>query len=179
MHAGGGWDVAAALGAEVVSGPTTRRRRLAALVREGRPALVVTRTRERADRLVTGLASEGVRAAAWAPPPMRASRAAAAVAAWRTRKVDALVVPRGDLPPLGRVRVGLLLGDGAALTGAEDWHGLVDAVAPARAVVLAGPDATPGAAALAHAPGCRRAALLAPFGERVEVPCGRCDACGG
>jgi hypothetical protein len=178
VHAGGGWDVAAVLGAEVVTGPTTRRRRLAALVREGRPALVVTSGRQRADRLVTGLASDGVRAAVWAPPPMRASRAAQAVAAWRTRTVDALVVPRGELPPLGRVRVGLLVGDAAAVDGSEDWHALVDAVQPGRAVLLAGPDATPGAAALAAAPGCRRAALLATFGELVAVPCGRCDACG-
>jgi hypothetical protein len=179
VHAGGGWDVPARLGAVVVTGATTRRRVLVELVRSGRPALVVTTARERADRLVTALGADGVRAAVWAPPPLRASRAAGAVAAWRSRRVDALVVPAGALPPLGRVGVALLVGDGAALAGAEQWHALVDAVQPRSAVLLAGPDATPGAAALAADPGCRRAALLAPFGEPVAVPCGRCDACGG
>ena len=86
LHVGGGWDPAGtALGAQVVGTPQARRKALAALVRDGRPTLVVTAGRERADRLVTGLAADGLRAAVWAPPPLRPSRAAAAVGAWRSR----------------------------------------------------------------------------------------------
>jgi hypothetical protein len=175
---GGGWDPAGTR-LEAVSAPTAprRRRALADLVRTGRPALVVTPGRDRADRLVTSLGADGLRAASWAPPPMRPSRATAAVAAWRSRRLDALVVPAGTLPPLGRVRVSTLVVDGAAVDGAESWHALVDAVGPDRAVLLAGPDATAGAARLAAEAGCARAALLAPFGEPVAVPCGSCDRC--
>jgi hypothetical protein len=81
------------------------------------------------------------------------------------------------LPPLGRVRPVQLIGDGAGIGSAEDWYALVDQVAPQRAVLLAGAASSPGAAALAATGGCRRAALLAPFGEPVAVPCGRCDRC--
>ena len=108
---------------------------------------------------------------------MRASRAAAAVAAWRGRRVDALVVPAGALPPLGRVRATALVADAVALDGVEAWHALVDAVRPTRAVLLAGAAAPPDLLALARGHGCRRAALLAAFGEPVPVPCDRCDAC--
>jgi hypothetical protein len=45
-----------------------------------------------------------------------------------------------------------------------------------RSVLLVGPDAPPEAQALAATPGCLRAALLEPYGEPVEVPCGRCAA---
>jgi hypothetical protein len=178
VHAGGGWDPAGTRLA-VRTAPTApaRRRLLAGLVRDDRPALVVTTDRGRADRLATALAADGVRAAAWAPPPMRPARASAAAGAWRSRRLDALVVPAGPLPPLGRVRAALLVGDGATLDGPHDWHALVDAVAPGRAVLLVGPDAAAGAAALAAGDGCRRAALLAPFGEPVAVPCSRCDVC--
>jgi len=178
VHLGGGWDVPDTfLEVAAAASAPARRQVLDELVRSGRPALVVTSSRERAGRLVTGLTAAGLRAASWAPPPMRAARAAAAVAAWRGRTIDALVVPVDQLPPLGRVRPGLLVGDGAAVDGPEGWHALVDAVAPPRAVLLRGPDATSGAAALADTPGCRRAALLLPFGEPVETPCGRCDVC--
>ena len=163
LHAGGGWDPAGTwLGAVAATTPTARRRALSGLVRRARPALVVVGTRERADRVVTALAADGLRAAVWAPAPMRASRATAAVAAWRSRRLDALVVPAGELPPLGRVRPALLV-----VEGSQDWFGLVDAVQPPAAVLVSEQDDD----------GCRRAALLRPFGEPVEIPCGRCDRC--
>jgi superfamily II DNA helicase RecQ len=165
VHAGGGWDPAGTwLGAVEATTAAARRRTVTDLVRRGRPALVVVPTRGRADRTVTGLAADGLRALVWAPAPMRSSRATTAVGAWRSRRLDALVVPEGPLPPLGRVQPGCVVGDGVA-----DWYALVDAVAPATAVlVVGGRDASTG---------CRRAALLARYGEPVTVPCGRCDRC--
>jgi hypothetical protein len=167
LRAGGGWDpVGTWLGVVAWTTPAARRRALADLARRAKPALVVTASRERADRTVTALAADGLRAAVWAPPPMRASRAAAAVADWRSRRLDVLVVPGAELPPLGRIRPGVLVGDG--VDDPERWHALVDAVAAPAAVLLTARPVTDG---------CRRAALLAPFGEPVEVPCGRCDWC--
>jgi len=104
---------------------------------------------------------------------MRASRAAEAVGDWRSRRLDALVVPAGPLPPLGRARLRLLLGAHGPDT--ETWRDLVAELAPVTAVLLAEP--TGPARELADVPGCRRAALLAPYGEPVAVPCGRCDVC--
>ena len=177
VQAGGGWDPAGTHLETVTApaGPAARRRLLAELVRGGRPALVVTSSRERADRLTTGLAAEGLRAAVWAPPPLRASRAAQAIAAWRTRKLDALVVPTGAQPPLGRARVGLLV-DATGSTP-EQWRDRLAELDPARSVLLVEPDAPPASATLAAQTGCLRAALLEPYGEPVAVPCGRCAHC--
>ncbi|MDD0637194.1 hypothetical protein PS027_23530, partial [Shigella sonnei] len=72
------------------------------------PALVLTSSRERLDRAVTALLGAGLRAAGWAQG-MRATRASAAVGAWRSRRLAALVVVAGEQVPLGRARVRLLL----------------------------------------------------------------------
>jgi hypothetical protein len=176
VHAGGGWDpTGSRLAAEQAPTAVARRRALERLVREQGPAVVLTASRERADRVVTALAAAGLRAAAWAPPPMRPTRAAAAVGAWRSRRLDALVVPDGELPPLGRGRVRLLVADG--VSGVERWREVVEHVCPEAAVVVAPADASPEVAGYAAADGCRRERLLAPFGEPVAVPCGHCDWC--
>ena len=168
--AGGGWDPATTrLGTATVTTPASRRRALLEVVRDGRPALVVTATREAADRAATALIGAGLRAAVWAPPPMRASRAAESVGAWRSRRLDALVVPAGELPPLGRARLGLLV-DASGGT-AEQWRDRTAAISPERSVLLVEPDSPLVGA------GCLRRALLEPYGEPVEVPCGRCDRC--
>jgi ATP-dependent DNA helicase RecQ len=176
VHAGGGWDPAGTR-LEVAVTPTVpaRRRALTALVRRSGPALVVLADRERAERAASGLRADGLRAAVWAPPPLRAGRAAAAVGDWRSRRLDALVVPAGAVPPLGRGRVRLVVGHG--VEGLEDWRHLLAERAPETAVLLVDPSSGEELRALAAVPGCRRAALLAPFGEPVAVPCGRCDVC--
>ena len=174
--AGGGWDPAGSrLEVARAGTPQARRRVLAERLRRRGPGLVVAADRERADRTVTALRAEGLRAAVWAPPPLRASRAAQAVGDWRSRRLDALVVPAGPLPPLGRGRLQLLVG--AAVTCAESWRDLVAELDPVTAVLLVEPTSPPDVAALADTPVCRRAALLAPYGEPVAVPCGRCDVC--
>ena len=175
VHTGGGWDPATSR-LEVVRAATApaRRRVLTDSVRRLGPGLVVVRDRERADSAVVGLRADGLRAAVWAPAPMRAGRAAEAVAAWRQRRLDALVVPAGALPPLGRGRLRLLLG--GAVTDPEAWRDLVARLAPETAVLLLEPGAPATVEALG-APGCRRVALLEAYGEPVRVPCGRCDGC--
>ena len=175
LLAGGGWDPGARLELVRVGTAPARRRALSTVVRTRGPGLVLTADRERADRAVTGLRADGLRAAVWAPPPLRAARAAAAVGDWRSRRLDALVVPAGVLPPLGRGRLRLLVGSG--VTDAEQWRQLVADLAPETAVLLVDPTSSPEVQDLAGVPGCRRAALLEPFGEPVAVPCGRCDFC--
>ena len=174
--AGGGWDPADTR-LEVADVPTlpARRRVVAALVRRLGAGLVVAADRAAADRVLTGLRAEGLRVAVWAPPPMRAARAAEAVGNWRSRRLDALVVPSGPPPPLGRARLRLLVG--AHAPDPESWRDLVAELSPEAAVLLADPTSPGPVRALASAPGCRRAALLAPYGEPVAVPCGRCDVC--
>ncbi len=170
VWAGGGWDpVGTFLDVAVGASSLARRRLVTDLVRTGRPALVVTADRTHADRTATALLGAGLRAAVWAPPPLRAPRAAAAIGAWRSRRLDALVVPAGALPPLGRGRLPLLVDASAGSN--EHWRGLLAALGPERSVLVAAPDH-----ALTDA-GCLRAALLEPFGEPVDVPCGRCRAC--
>jgi hypothetical protein len=174
--AGGGWDPAGTrLEVAHVATAPARRRVLASLVRRLGAGLVVAADRATADRLLTGLRAEGLRVAVWAPPPMRASRAAEAVGDWRSRRLDALVVPAGELPPLGRARLRLLVG--ASWPDPEAWRDLVAELSPETAVLLAEPTSPGPVRSLADAPGCRRAALLAPYGEPVAVPCGRCDVC--
>ena len=171
LWAGGGWDPAATrLELAVAASPLLRRRPVTELVTANTPALVVSTDRTHADRTATALTGAGLRAAVWAPPPLRASRAASAVAAWRSRRLDALVVPAGEPPPLGRGRLALLVDD-AGSTG-EQWRDRLDQLRPERSVLVAAPDHP-----LAEANGCLRAALLDPWGEPVEVPCGRCGAC--
>ena len=176
LAAGGGWDPTDTwLAVEGPLTPAAKRRRLPELVRGLGPALVVVASRERLDRVVTSLAGAGLRAAGWAPG-MRATRAAAAVGAWRSRRLDALVVVAGTDVPLGRARVRLLLtADPPALR--EQWRDAVAERSPERAVLLADADGPADVLAYAADPGCRRAALLAPFGEPVPVPCGRCERC--
>lgn len=174
VHAGGGWDVPSRLEVATATTAPGRRKALTAAVRRAGAGLLVVPSRERADSAVAGLRADGLKAAVWAPPPLRASRAAEAVGAWRQRRLDALVVPAGELPPLGRGRLHLLVG--AAVTDPEAWRDLVSRLQPETAVLLVEPGAPEAVQALAG-PGCRRAALLAAYGEPVEVPCGRCDAC--
>jgi superfamily II DNA helicase RecQ len=95
---------------------------------------------------------------------------------WRARRLDALVVPAGHVPPLGRRRTPLLLAFDAP-GDLEAWRELVSMLAPAAAVLLAGPEAAPEVAGYAAAGVCRRRTLVDRFGEPVAVPCGRCDAC--
>jgi hypothetical protein len=97
------------------------------------------------------------------------------VGAWRSRRLDALVVPAGPLPPLGRSRLRLLVGLGVECP--ESWRELVAGLAPETAVLVVAPGAPEAVQLLADTAGCRRAALLEPFGEPVVVPCGRCDVC--
>jgi hypothetical protein len=176
VHAGGGWDPAASwLGIREAATHPAKRRLLPALVRELGPALVATAGRDRLDRVVAALRADGLRVAGWAPG-MRAGRAAAAVGAWRSRRLDALVVVAGSDVPLGRARVPLLL-TADPPTDRTQWRDAVAALDPARAVLVVGPDSPGDVADLAATPGCRRAALLAPYGEPVVVPCGRCDRC--
>ncbi len=176
VHAGGGWDPATTwLAVEGPLSAVAKRRRLPGLVRERGAALVVVATRERLDRVVGGLVADGLRAAGWAPE-MRGSRAAAALGAWRTRRLDALVVVAGTDVPLGRGRVRLLL-TADAPPDREQWRDAVAALAPESAVLVADAGGSADVLALAADPGCRRAALLAPFGEPVAVPCGRCERC--
>ena len=136
---GGGWDVAAHLGVgslEAQPGPVV------ALVPEGK--------RPRA---------AGRRSDTWWPGKRSG---AAAIAAWRSRRLDVLFAT--EPPPLGRVRPATVV----ALhdPDPERWRDDVEELAPARAVL-----ATPGR--------CLREDLLAPFGEPVPYPCGRCDRCVG
>ncbi|HVE64739.1 MAG TPA: MSMEG_6728 family protein [Mycobacteriales bacterium] len=169
LHVGAGWDPA-----DVHLGCSTGRARKAvtAQVRGCAPALLVVEDRGQADRLQIGLSAEGLRTDSWAPG-MRAARGARAVAAWRGRKLDALVVPRGPLPPLGRVRPRLLLHVAAPATR-DDWRETAVTLAPDRAVIVPAPG---WSAEWIDEPGCLRASLLRPYGEPVAVPCGRCDRC--
>ena len=176
VRAGGGWDVDALLDVAAPASPAARRELLVELVRGG-PTLVVTADRPRAERVATGLLSAGLRSAVWAPPPMRAARAASAVGAWRTRRLDALVVPEGQAPPLGRGRLGLLV-DAAGSTP-ERWRDRLAELGPQRSVLVVDPDSPDAARALAGGAGCLRGALLEPYGEPVAVPCGRCRRCAG
>ncbi len=176
VRAGGGWDPADTwLGVVRLPTAAARRRLLPALVRSGGPALVRVRTRDRADRLAGALVGSGLRASSWAQG-MRPSRAAAALAAWRSRRLSALVLPSGSDPVLGRARVRMLL-DADPPASPLQWRADLARIAPSVAVLLVGPDAPDSVLAYADTPGCRRAALLAPLGEPVAVPCGRCDVC--
>ncbi|MCW2715172.1 MAG: hypothetical protein JWN88_2219 [Frankiales bacterium] len=159
---GGGWDPGSELGARVVSTQQAARSSVEELVRSGGPAVVVAPSRERAERLVAGLGRAGLRAALWAPPPLRANRATAALAAWRARRLDALVVGAGALPPLGRARVPLLVAvDPDSLDG---WRDLVERVSADRSVVVAGPGAS-GQVRQWAAGNRLRETLLDGFGE--------------
>ena len=148
---GGGWDVAAFL-----AGEQGRPREVVA--RQQGPTLVRVDDRRTADRLVTALRGLGRRASSW-DRDMRASRAAEAVSLWRTRRLDVLVAT--DLPPLGRVRP-------ATYVDLLDDDGRRDRVEAAGA---------PRAVWLTEQATCLRRALLSPYGEPVDVPCGRCSAC--
>lgn len=152
VHVGGGWDVAAHLVSE-----TGRPRDLVA--RQPGPVLVRVDDRRAADRLITALRALDRRATSW-DAGMRASRAAEAIAAWRTRRLDVLVAT--DQPPLGRVRPATYVD----LLGPDGRRDRVELAAAPRAVWPAEDDV-----------GCLRRALLAPYGEPVDVPCGRCSAC--
>ena len=172
--AGGGWDPGAGWLAARYGSPAVRRRLLAEVVRQAGPALVLVASRDRVDRVADGLEAQGLRAAGWAPT-MRAATATAAISGWRTRRLDALVVPAGPLPPLGRRPLPLLMADTPA--SLDQWRGLLAQLIPARGVLLAGPDGPADVRDYATSTGCRRRALLEPTGEPVVIPCGRCEVC--
>ena len=138
---GGGWDPGSTLEAQVVATQQAVRSAVERMLVQRGPAVVVTPSRVRAERLVTGLERNGLRAALWAPPPLRAARAIAALAAWRARRLDALVVGADALPVLGRARVPLLVGiDPDSL---DTWRDLVERVGADCSVLVAGPEADP------------------------------------
>lgn len=170
IHLGGGWDPG-----PVVLGTVSGRRRVVVgqQVRACSPALVAVEDRQRADRLVVALRADGLRVTSWAPG-MRAGRGASAIAAWRGRGLDALVVPQGELPPLGRVRPRLLLHAVAPATR-DAWRDALVALGPERAVLV--PE--PGWSADWADAACLREGLLRAYGEPVAVPCGGCDRCRG
>lgn len=170
VHVGAGWDPGGWLGALAVT-PKGRREAVVALVRAHPPTLVRVSSRAHADQLVTLLAAHGLRAASW-DPRLRAGRRDEAVAQWRRRRLDALVVAPGD-PDLGRVAPALLL-HADAPASAEQWRAAC--VGVVRAVVLVTAEAAPGLRALTTAR-CVRASLLDPTGEPVAVPCPGCSAC--
>ena len=161
---GGGWDVPGTwLGVAPVTGPAARIEAVREQIGRHGPAVVVTATRERARRLATALTA--LRAAVWAPT-MRPGPAAAAIGAWRSGRLDALVVPAGPLPPFGRRRVPLLLhADAPGSTVA--WRDAVATVRPAAAVLLAAAGDVPA--------GCVRRALLEQYGELLGGACGCCS----
>jgi hypothetical protein len=167
---GGGWDVPGTwLGVQMVPTRAARLEGVRSAIERHGPAVVVTSTRARAERLAEQL---GGRAASWAPT-MRASAATAAVGAWRTRRLDALVIPPHELPSLGRRQVPLLLhADG--VESVDAWREVVAQVAPASAVLLATPDAPADVLHLATTEECVRRGLLSRYGELVEGRCGRC-----
>lgn len=141
---GGGWDVDAWLGE-------------GDLLAQPRPVLALTADRGQQDRLLTRLRGKRLRVESWWPGKRGGD---AAVAAWRSRRLDVLLA--ASLPPLGRVRPASLV----ALhePDLETWRDQVEQAGAARAVL-----ATSGR--------CLREDLLAPFGQPVPYPCGRCDRC--
>jgi hypothetical protein len=174
LRVGAGWDPASDhLAARPVASEHDRRRQAVELVGAARPALVVCAGRDRADRMVAALAARGLRAASW-DPRMRAGRAQEAVAAWRSRRLAALVVAEGADPPLGRVQPALLLhADPPA--SALAWREDVVRVGAPRAELLVPRAAPQDLQALLS--GCVRVALLEPLGEPVPVPCRGCSGC--
>jgi hypothetical protein len=177
VHAGGGWDPGSFLDIRLVGSPRARSRAVTELLATERPALVVCGNRAAADRRADRLTADGFAAEVWAPPPMRTARAAAALAAFRTGRVAALVVADGALPPLSRARLPLLISEDPPSW--ESWRQEVETARAARSIVLLSPAAAPELLDLARKPGCLRATLLDHFGEPVAVPCGRCIRCVG
>ena len=175
VHAGGGWDPGSVLDVRAVGSGRARGSAVADLVGAGRPALVVCPTRTAADRRADRLTAEGLPAHVWAPPPMRPARAAAALAAFRSRRLAALVVAAEALPPLSRARLPLLISEDPQ--SLEAWRQEVEAARAERSVAVVSPAAAPDLIALARHPGCLRAALLHHFGEPLTEPCERCVTC--
>ncbi len=175
VHLGGGWDPGSVLDVRLVPHARARGGAVAELVAAHRPALVVCPTRDAAARRAHRLTAAGLPAAVWAPPPMRAARAAAALGAWRSRRLAALVVAVEALPPATRARLPLLVSEDPP--SAESWRQQVEAAGAERSVAVLSPAGPVDLRELAQVPGCVRAALLDRFGEPVTVPCGRCTGC--
>lgn len=175
VHAGGGWDPGSVLDLRAVAHGRARSSAVTELVRGGRPALVVCPTRAAADRRAERLCADGLPAQVWTPPPMRPARAAAALAAFRGRRLAALVVAAEALPPLSRARLPLLISEDPQ--SLEAWRQEVEAARAERSVAVVSPAAAPDLVALGRYPGCLRAALLDHFGEPLAGPCGRCVSC--
>lgn len=167
---GGGWDVPDTwLGVGRVASRGSRIEAVREAIARHGSAVVVTSSRDRAARLALSLT--GLRTALWAPTK-RPGPAIGAIGAWRSGRLDALVIPAGELPSVGRKRVPLLL-HADAPESTDSWRDVVAAVGPAAAVLLLGPDAPADVAGLLD--GCVRAGLLEQYGELLEAPCGRCS----
>ncbi len=175
VQAGGGWDPGSTLDLRVVGSARARGAAVAELVGEARRALVVCSSREAAQRRADRLTAGGLSAEVWAPPPMRATRAAAALAAWRARRLNALVVAAAALPPIPRARLPLLVVEDPP--SIESWRQDVEAAQADLCVAVLSPGAAPELRELAQRPGCLRAAFLDHFGEPVAQPCGHCSRC--
>jgi hypothetical protein len=106
---------------------------------------------------------------------MRPAAATSAVGAWRSGRLDALVIPAGALPPLGRRRVPLLL-HADPPDSVDAWRDVVADVRPLAAVLLATPDTAPDVRDLAMTRGCLRRELLERYGELLESDCGHCSS---
>lgn len=166
VHVGGGWNPGSELALRAVASARARADLVAALVDEHRPAVVVCPSREAADRRATRLRAAGLAAQVWAPPPMRPTRAAAALAAFRARRLAALVVAADALPPRGRGRIPLLVSENPL--SLEAWRAEIEAVGADRSVLVLDPDADPALRALPDRDGLRTA-LLDHFGEPGAV----------
>lgn len=196
VHAGGGFDRPTTwLGVRMVGRGAARARAAAELIAGATgPGLLLANGRQQADRLAGSLTRRGLRAGTISAG-MRASRQATTLAAYRTGRLDVLVVADGTASELhrgvGRARVHFvhLAGPPADLDALHDMLGLASRRGePAASVLLLTPDelaeittpGLPGREALgryAAGDGCRRALLLDHYGEPVAVPCGRCDRC--
>ncbi len=163
LHAGGGWDPGSALSIRRVSSARARGGAVSALVAERKPALVVCPTREAARRRAERLSADGLPAQVWSPPPMRPSRAEAALGAFRSRRLAALVVSVDALPPLPRARLALLISENPP--SLESWRAEIETARAEVSVAVLDPDADPDLLRLADAGPELRAALLDHFGE--------------
>jgi hypothetical protein len=172
-HVGGGWDVPAYLDACLAGSAGGRRAAVVEAVRRSRPALVVASTRAHGDRVVPHLVRSGLRARVLTPR-VRDARRAEVAAAWRSRRLDAVVVTAEmELSVLGRTRPAIVVAVDAPST-VDDWRDVIARSQALSAVVVAGPRAPAWATAWACAATCLRELLLQPFGEPIATPCGRC-----
>jgi len=178
---GGGFDRPEVfLGVRVVDSERRRRALLALACRE-QPAVVVTASREAAERVAATLTRAGLAAAAVAPG-MRGGRQAEAERRFRARRLAALVTVPDTTLDLGRRGSGQVLfacapDSGTALLSRLDTIGirrLELLLLPAEFVGVDLP-----LRALLSAARCRREGLIGWYGEPTPYPCNSCDLCTG